>query len=292
MAFSPLTFFTTGGETTPISKHPKKSGVIRVPHLRTVALSDLHLGRVTTHAHSPEIIAPLVEGFERVLLLGDIVDHWYTSSQQAVDFEGRIRDVCKIAGARDVVYFRGNHDACKEDGEEFALLDGVLYLHGHAVYNNLKGDGCPKTRIQAMNEKKYGPHRQDSRSRHVVWKIIDKMYGRIPMAMMLPIKWPLPVVRRIKALADEISPEGAIRGVVLGHSHRPGVRHYKGIAMFNLGGWMKNTRAYGFIHHGPSVKLVHIDMRSDRMKWGKVLHESELGERAASATKMHAMHAQ
>ncbi len=96
------------------------------------------------------------------------------------------------------------------------------------------------------------------------------------MAMMFPFKWPLPVVRRIKALADEIAPNGAVRGVVLGHSHRPGVRHYKGMTLFNLGGWMKNTRAYGFVRRGTNTRLVHIDMRGERLQWGKTLHESEL----------------
>ncbi len=259
------------------SKPTKKTGIGAGAYSSTLALSDLHMGRVITHARSPEVLAPLVEGFERVLLLGDIVDHWYTSAEQARDYEHRIRKVCKAAGVRDVVYFRGNHDACTDDGEEFALIDGILYLHGHAVYNKLKGDGCPATRIRAMNEKKYGPHRQDSRTKHLVWKIIDRMYGKIPMAMMLPFKWPLPVVRRIKALADEISPEGGVRGVVLGHSHRPGVRRYKGMTLFNLGGWIKNTRAYGFARNGSHVRLINIDMRAQRLKWGKVLHESELG---------------
>jgi UDP-2,3-diacylglucosamine pyrophosphatase LpxH len=81
----------------------------------TLALSDLHLGRVITHARAPEIIAPLVEGFDRVLLLGDIVDHWYTSASEARNYETRIRKVCAAAGVKQVVYFRGNHDACMEE---------------------------------------------------------------------------------------------------------------------------------------------------------------------------------
>src|SRR5690349_3038746 len=96
---------------------------------RTLALSDLHLGRMTTYAHAPEVIAPLVEGFDRVLLLGDIIDHWYTHPQQARQLEQRIRQTCKAAGVKEVIYFRGNHDACISGGEEYALIDGLLYLH-------------------------------------------------------------------------------------------------------------------------------------------------------------------
>ena len=111
---------------------------------KTLVLSDLHLGRVTTYAHAPEVIAPLVEGFDRVMLLGDIIDHWYTHPKQAAALEERIREVCKSGGVREVIYFRGNHDACHESGEEFRVLDGYLYLHGHVVYQRLPGEGETK----------------------------------------------------------------------------------------------------------------------------------------------------
>ena len=44
------------------------------------------------------------------------------------ELEERIFSVCKSAGVKEVLYFRGNHDACTDNGEEFALIDGVLYL--------------------------------------------------------------------------------------------------------------------------------------------------------------------
>ena len=246
-----------------------------VPLRRTLVLSDLHLGRVTTYAHAPEVIAPLVEGFDRVLLLGDIIDHWYTDHDQCKDFEQRLRKVCRSGGCKEVLYFRGNHDAPVESGEEFALIDGILYLHGHAVYNRLAGQGKAAERIQALNEKHYGKHRIATRNGKPIWTIIDRVYGTIPMAMLSPFAWPWPVTRRIKALVSEIAPEGGVKGVVLGHSHRPGVRKMDGLTLFNLGGWMKNTRAYGFIRDGREVKLVHIENRSHRLRWGHTLYEGE-----------------
>ena len=243
---------------------------------RTLALSDLHLGRMTTYAHAPEVIAPLVEGFDRVLLLGDIIDHWYTHAAQAEQLEGRIREVCKSAGAKEVVFFRGNHDAGTVAGEEYALIDGFLYLHGHAVYHKLKGKGSPEARIQVLNEKKFGAHRMGSRLDGQIWKLVEHVYGSIPMAILCPIAWPWPVMKRISALVKEVAPKGGVHGVVLGHSHRPGVRHFEGLALFNLGGWMKNTRACAFIREGRQLKLVHIENRSRQLRWGQVLHQAEL----------------
>jgi predicted phosphodiesterase len=246
--------------------------------LKTLVLSDLHLGRVTTYAHAPEVIAPLVEGVDRVMLLGDIIDHWYTHPRQVKQLEARINAVCKAGGVREVIYFRGNHDACHETGEEFQIIDGLLYLHGHVVYQPLNGNGCPKTRIKALNDRKYGSHLSASRLDKHVWTVIDRVYGTIPMAMISPIAWPLPVLWRIRALVNEVAPSGGVHGVVLGHSHRPGVRTYENLTLFNLGGWMKNTRACAFVREGEHIRLVHIENRRHQLRLGKVLFEGGMHE--------------
>ncbi|MCY3023087.1 MAG: metallophosphoesterase family protein [Planctomycetota bacterium] len=243
---------------------------------RTLVLSDLHLGRVTTHAHAPELIAPLVKGFDRVLLLGDIIDHWYTHPQEARELEERLLRVCRAGGAKKVIYFRGNHDACTADGEEFLLQGGMLYLHGHAVYHRLRGAGSAQARIEALNTRKFGSRRAASRAGRRVWKVVDRVYGSIPMALLNPIAWPWPVVRRIKALVKEVAPQGAVRGVVLGHSHRPGVRHVGDLTLFNLGGWMRNTRACAFIREDNHVKLVYIENRSRHPRFGHILYQMDL----------------
>jgi len=244
---------------------------------RTLALSDLHLGRVTTCAQAPETLRPLVEGFDCVLLLGDIIDHWYTDKEQLKDLEHRLFNVCKSAGVKKVLYFRGNHDAAHEEGEEFAIIGDVLFLHGHAVYNRLPEGNGHKARIKDFNSRHYGEKRIASRQNKAVWKLVDKMYGTIPMAMMMPFAWPWPVVRRIKSLVDEVSPHGNVRGVVLGHSHRPGVKRLtEDVTLFNLGGWIKNTRACAFIQESNHVKLVHVENRSKHLAYGKILFERNL----------------
>jgi UDP-2,3-diacylglucosamine pyrophosphatase LpxH len=253
-----------------------KSGVLPAQG-RTLALSDLHLGRVTTLAHAPEVIRPLVEGFDCVLLLGDIVDHWYTDKNQLKELEERLFAVCRGSGVKKVMYFRGNHDAAHEEGEEFAIIGGVLFLHGHAVYNKLPGDGAHRARIKAFNSQHYGERRIASRQNKTVWKIVDHMYGRIPMAVLNPFAWPWTVVKRIQALVDEVGPDGGVRGVVLGHSHRPGVKKLgEHVTLFNLGGWIRNTRACAFVQDGNHVRMIHIDNRAKQLQFGKTMFERDL----------------
>jgi UDP-2,3-diacylglucosamine pyrophosphatase LpxH len=240
--------------------------------LSTLALSDLHFGRPSSLAREPEALEPLLQGFERVLLLGDIIDHWYVSSQQAHSLQQRIQAVCRKAGVKQLVPFRGNHDACGE-GEEFALFDGVLYLHGHAVYHRLRGKGAAHARIQALNQKKFGPSRAASRAGRPFWKAVERLYTSIPMALWLPAAWPWPVTRRIRRLVGEVAPPDGIHAVVLGHSHRPGTRRLKDLRLFNLGGWLKNTRACAFVHIGPQMQLIQIENRHGFPAWGKVLYQ-------------------
>ena len=59
--------------------------------MRTLALSDLHLGRSSSRILRPESLAALVAGFDRVLLLGDVVDEWYVTRAQAHDLAARVR---------------------------------------------------------------------------------------------------------------------------------------------------------------------------------------------------------
>jgi len=249
-----------------------------MPTLRTVALSDLHIGRKSSRIHVPEDLEPLVTGFDRVMLLGDILDHWYLTHRQIEDLEARVRHACHRAGARQVVWFRGNHDASTKDGAEYALLHGVLYLHGHALYHQLKGRGPLDERIRHLNERKFGDRRIGSRLNHRGWDLIGKAYERIPQALARPLVWHWGTKHRVRRLAGEARAAGDedVRVVVFGHSHCPGLKRAGELAVFNLGGWMKNTRACGFIKEGHACKLVSIENGHGAPHWGRVLHEIRL----------------
>jgi predicted phosphodiesterase len=244
--------------------------------MRSLALSDLHLGRTSSRLRRPEALLPILHGFDRILLLGDVIDDWYVTHAQEQELSGRLREVCRKAGARQVVWFRGNHDANRPDGEEYALLDGVLYLHGHAVYNPLNGHGTLKERIRALNADRFGPERKASRLNKRTWEFVEYAYKRFPHVLLVPILWRSSVQRRMKALAEELRHEGPVHAMVLGHSHSPGARHLKGLHVFNLGGWMSNTRPYGFIFENGWGRLTRIETHGGEPSWGGLWREALL----------------
>jgi len=246
--------------------------------MRTLALSDLHLGRLSTSLRTPESLAPITEGFDRILLLGDVVDEWYLSRQQAKDLEERVRAVCRAGGAGEVLWCRGNHDANREEGEEYALLDGVLYLHGHAIYNKLNGSGPLREQIRAMNKERFGPERGGSRKDQHTWRLVERAYKSFPHVLLVPVLWRSSIKKRMLAVAQEVSKEGPVGAMVLGHSHAPGVRHLNGLHVFNLGGWMQNTRACGFVREDKNVRLIEIEKKHGTPQWGRVWHAATLGD--------------
>jgi predicted phosphodiesterase len=245
--------------------------------MRTLALSDLHLGRSSSRILHPESLVALVAGFDRVLLLGDVVDEWYVTRAQAHDLAARVREACRKAGARQTIWCRGNHDAHRPGGEEYALFDGVLYLHGHAVYNKLNGTGTVKDRIRALNADKFGPERNGSRHGKRSWKLIEHAYERFPHVLLFPLLWRRSIKQRMVALAEEVRREGPVHAMVLGHSHSPGMRHFRGLHVFNLGGWMRNTRPCAFVFENGFGRLIRIETRGREPSWGPLWREAYLG---------------
>ena len=258
---------------------------------KTLALSDLHLGRKHSRLKKAKDLKPLLEGFEQIMLLGDILDLWYLTKTNAQELEGQLRETCREAGAKKVQWFRGNHDASIEDACEFVLDHHVMYFHGHAIFSKLLGEGNIEARIQILNKKHYGDHRHGSRHGKSSWTWVEKAYASIPQRMLTPLMWNPILKRRLLLMAHEVGgieakirglpdhkpmlPGGPVRAAVFGHSHCPGVRKFKGLTVFNLGGWVSNTRACGFIQEGRQGRLVMIE-NLRHPHWGKVLHEAHI----------------
>jgi predicted phosphodiesterase len=237
-----------------------------------LALSDLHLGRKNGRVKDPNTLTPLVEGFDRVLLLGDIVDHWYLREEQVKEWEEGLLRAIRRAGVEEILWFRGNHDANRADGMDYALIDRILYIHGHAAFSRLRGKGDLKERIGELNRRKFGPHRRASRMDKAGWRIVEGAYERLPQHLARLLFWSRLARRRLAGLARQAAPDPlGLGAIVFGHTHCAGFGQWDGLDLYNLGGWMTNTQPCGFESEGLEVRLRAVEFRAGRPRWGRCL---------------------
>jgi UDP-2,3-diacylglucosamine pyrophosphatase LpxH len=86
--------------------------------VRTLVISDLHLGArlqrdVLRHPEALEVLLEALDGVERLVLLGDVIELLEGRARQAMDVaEPVLRAIgARLGGDREVILVSGNHDA-------------------------------------------------------------------------------------------------------------------------------------------------------------------------------------
>jgi UDP-2,3-diacylglucosamine pyrophosphatase LpxH len=242
-------------------------------HLRTLFLSDIHLG---TRGSQAELLLDFLKWHdaETIYLVGDIIDgwrlkkSWYWPQAHNDVVQKLLRKGRK--GAR-LVYIPGNHDEFLRDylglqmgGVELAdriiheTADGkrLLVMHGdqfdvvvrHAKWLAFLGDHAYNLAL-ALNT--------------VVGKVRRKLgfeYWSLSAWAKLKVKNAVSFIGAFEqALLTEAKRVGA-DGVVCGHIHHAVIREDLGIRYINTGDWVESCTAI----------VEHHDGRIEMIRWGEV----------------------
>jgi UDP-2,3-diacylglucosamine pyrophosphatase LpxH len=242
-------------------------------HLRTLFLSDFHLG---TRGSQAELLLDFLKWHdaETIYLVGDIIDgwrlkkSWYWPQAHNDVVQKLLRKGRK--GAR-LVYIPGNHDEFLRDylglqmgGVEIAdsiiheTADGkrLLVMHGdqfdvvvrHAKWLAFLGDHAYNLAL-ALNT--------------VVGKVRRKLgfeYWSLSAWAKLKVKNAVSFIGAFEqALLTEAKRVGA-DGVVCGHIHHPTIRDDLGIRYINTGDWVESCTAI----------VEHHDGRMEMIRWGDI----------------------
>ncbi|HEV7284619.1 UDP-2,3-diacylglucosamine diphosphatase [Kaistia sp. UC242_56] len=242
-------------------------------HLRTLFLSDIHLG---TRGSQAELLLDFLKWHdaETIYLVGDIIDgwrlkkSWYWPQAHNDVVQKLLRKGRK--GAR-LVYIPGNHDEFLRDylglqmgGVELAdriiheTADGkrLLVMHGdqfdvvvrHAKWLAFLGDHAYNLAL-ALNT--------------VVGKVRRKLgfeYWSLSAWAKLKVKNAVSFIGAFEqALLTEAKRVGA-DGVVCGHIHHATIREDLGIRYINTGDWVESCTAI----------VEHHDGRIEMIRWGEV----------------------
>ena len=232
--------------------------------MRTRIISDLHLGHSASRLKSVEMLEPVLEGVDHLILAGDV---W---QQRRVgdggEDAGRLFDeLLSLAKSSGVVVevLRGNHDPNSGKGVAWLAERSVLVTHGDAVFD----DATPWSReIASYREeinsiiRKYDPesHRAQAcveRAREIALtlKVIPLPKLPSPLDFFITALWPpsrfFEIFRVWRGMGRQglqflsHSGEGACV-LVCGHFHRSGIWEAKGKVMINTGSFMNGSQAW------------------------------------------------
>lgn len=235
---------------------PATPSARKLPRLRTVFLSDVHLGFRGCQA---DYLLDFLEHLdtEQLVLVGDIVDLWSLkrSMYWPVAHQDVLRAILRIArSGTKVVYVPGNHDEGLRElcGGEIAGIeirrdfiheagDGKRYLvlHGDDFDGAVQFSGA----LKHFGERLYdvllwaGRGTQALRRRFGFgyWSLASWIKQQVPDAMRY--------IERFEHAAAYAALRHGLDGVICGHIHRPEVRMVDGVRYCNDGDWVEHCSA-------------------------------------------------
>ncbi len=250
---------------------PSLTGI--VPPLRTVFVSDLHLGSRNCHA---DALAGFLESFacERIYLVGDIVDLWWLAKRRASwgRQHARVFEALRAhaADGAELVYIPGNHDRPMREFAGLALpgmtlrrraihtlADGRRFLVTHGdehdagtelgALSHWLGDKLYEAILAGNRLTRAARNRLGLR----YWSLADFLKRRSGTAEKY--------IERYVALATGAARARGLDGVVCGHIHRPALTSVDGIVYANDGDWVESFTAITEAHDGTLELLRWVD---------------------------------
>jgi predicted phosphodiesterase len=221
---------------------------------RTIIISDTHLGRGRGAAISASALRPIWQGFERLIINGDVAEIHHPHHRAAAAREViKLQDLCEN-DAVELTLLSGNHDAYLTDSRHLWLADGQVFItHGDALHPAVAPWSPNAAIVRRAHDEAAARLAADERdsleqrlsvmqhAAHAEWAQLGELAGKSSIFAMLIRPWAIAQVLQYWHIAPKLAsmfvkahaPEA--RFVVLGHTHRPGIWTLDGRTIINTG---------------------------------------------------------
>jgi len=227
-----------------------------VLHVRSVILSDIHLG--TPHSKADEAAHFLKHvRCERLILNGDIIDGWRLrrDGRWAKAHTRFIRRVLTLVQKKDttVIYLRGNHDdflsrLLPMQFERIHLCEDCMLDTSHGRYLVLHGDvfdGVVKHMVflAHLGDLGYALLLRLNRAYNWFRRLRGQEYFSLSQAIKARVKQAVSFVSNFEDQIAALARRRGCRGVICGHIHTPADKMIGDIHYLNSGDWVESLTA-------------------------------------------------
>ncbi len=228
----------------------------RAPKVRTLFLSDIHLGYRRARARELSDFLACIDA-ERIVLVGDIIDALSLSERffWSAEHTNVVRALLakRRSGSR-LIFIPGNHDASLSMFAE--ILHGQLEVHREWVHRTVRGERLLVTHGDRFDDTMpCSPWlgQIGDRLYYAVVALNDavndlrRRFGRPywPMAerIKLGIGPSIRYIEHFERIATRHARHEGFDGIVCGHIHRANLRHIDGTLYCNTGDWVESCSA-------------------------------------------------
>lgn len=261
------------GGKTPSGAGPDLKIIAALGDLRSVWISDTHLGTRGAKAHELLCFLSQLDAVQNLYLVGDIVDGWqlrkrwyWPQAHEAV--MQKIRELA--TGGTRVIYLPGNHDDylrryLDRPGDAIDVIDECIHetvdgrrflvLHGdqfdvivkYAKWIAHLGD---RAYVFLLWFNRWFEHGRRQIGASARWSLSAYLKGKVKTAVEY--------LSRYETALRHIAKDRAVDGIICGHIHRPEIRDIGGVLYCNDGDWVESCTA---LAERPDGTLELIDWR-------------------------------
>ncbi|NBC10639.1 MAG: hypothetical protein GVY24_02760 [Planctomycetes bacterium] len=258
---------------------------------RTVILSDTHLGKTHGGARSVEMLRPLLEGADHLIINGDVAEGVYPHLREDAEVQvALLREVCDRRGV-ELTLLAGNHDPLISPLRSLDLAGGQVHVtHGDRIHPAISPWAG---RRRHQRELQWRQVRQDAEAADL-WSVAASspsreaahlaLHERFDAQVSPPINprgprraWDIAhqamwatyywyVMPRLAARhAVEVAPDS--RFFIFGHIHRSGVWRDGPRTLINTGSFGIPGRPHGVVLEGQRLFVRRITRRDGAWRW-------------------------
>jgi len=230
--------------------------------MRTLILSDIHLGHPATRVRAAEQLYPLTKDFDQVILNGDSVEQRF--AKEKAPGAKHLAEFLEVLGKKQVNFLCGNHDPFISKEHTKELNEAILITHGDIL--------CPDllSNHDLVMDKRIGQIKRSQTDLSNGSRVKYFVFNTMPPNKLM---YAINLWRKHHKHVSNLNYPQAYKFIITGHVHKAGINEDHGQISINTGSFMALSRPLAVIvdDEQRSLEVHSITLRKDGFHLGRLV---------------------